>query len=77
MEALLLQKYDEWLVDHLDELMTQYPAKVVAIHEGTIVFIGDSEADVYRQVRGAGMKPMPLVFRVPREEDMQSILPTD
>lgn len=77
MEALLLQKYDEWLVDHLDELMTQYPAKVVAIHEGKIILIGDSEVDVYRQVRGAGLKPMPLVFRVPRDEDMQSILPTD
>jgi hypothetical protein len=74
MEASLLKKYDEWLVEHLEELMTDYPAKVVAIHEGKIVLIGDSEAAVYRQVCGAGMKPMPLVFRVPREEDTQSIL---
>ena len=74
MEALQLQKYDEWLAEHLDELVAQYPAKVVAIHEGKIIFIGDTEADIYRQVREAGLEPTPLVFRIPREEDLQSIL---
>jgi competence protein ComGF len=74
MEALQLQQYDEWLAEHLDELIAQYPAKVVAVHEGKIIFVGDTEADIYRQVRGAGLEPMPLVFRVPREEDLQSIL---
>lgn len=74
MEALQLQEYDEWLAEHLDELITQYPAKVLAIHEGQIIFIGDTEADIYRQVHEAGLEPMPLVFRVPREEDLQSIL---
>ncbi|MGA9350269.1 MAG: nucleotidyltransferase domain-containing protein [Anaerolineae bacterium] len=73
MEALQLQGYDEWLAEHLDELVGKYPAKVVAIHEGKIVSIGDTEADVYRRVREAGLEPMPLVFRVPCEEDLQSI----
>jgi hypothetical protein len=74
MDALQLKQYDEWLADHLEELMSQYPARVVAIYDGRIVFVGDSETDVYRQVLGAGLDPMPLVFRVPREEDLQSIL---
>jgi len=74
METLQLQEYDEWLVEHLDELVAQYPAQVVAIHEGKIVFVGDTEADIYRRVREVGLEPMPLVFRVPREEDLQSIL---
>jgi hypothetical protein len=74
MEALKLQEYDEWLAEHLDELVAQYPAKVVAIHKGKVVFVGDLEADVYQQIRQAGLEPMPLVFRVPREEDLQSIL---
>jgi len=52
----------------------QYPAKVVAIHEGKIIFTGEQEADVYRRVREAGLEPMPLVFRVPREQDLQSVL---
>jgi ABC-type uncharacterized transport system ATPase subunit len=74
MEALQLQEYDEWLAEHLDDLVAQYPAKVVAIHGGKIVFVGDLETDVYQQIREAGLEPMPLVFRVPREEDLQSIL---
>jgi hypothetical protein len=74
MEALELQEYDEWLAEHLDELVARYPAKVVAIHEGKIISIGDTEADIYRRVREAGLEPMPLVFRIPREEDLQSIL---
>ena len=74
MEALLLKKYDEWLAEHLEELVSKYPAKVVAIYEGDIIFVGDLETDIYRRVREAGLKPPPLVFRVPREEDLQSIL---
>jgi hypothetical protein len=74
MEAVQLQQYDEWLADHLDELVIQYAGKVVAIHQGRIAIIGSSEVDVYREIREAGLEPMPLVFRVPRKEDFQSIL---
>lgn len=74
MESLVLQKYDEWLADHLEELVAQYPGKVVAIHEGKIILVGDAEADIYRQIGEVGLEPVPLVFRVPREEDLQSIL---
>ena len=74
MEALQLQKYDEWLAEHLEELVAQYPGKVVAIHEDKVVIVGDLESEVYSQIRERGLEPMPLVFRVPREEDLQSIL---
>ena len=74
MEAIQLQQYDEWLAEHLDELVVQYPAQVVAIHEGKIIFVGDTETDIYQRVREANLEPMPLVFRVPCEEDLQSIL---
>ncbi|HID31527.1 MAG TPA: hypothetical protein EYP19_16210 [Desulfobacterales bacterium] len=77
MEALQLQKYDEWLAEHLDELVTKYPGKVVAIHEDEVVIVSDHESEVYRQIRERGLEPMPLVFRVPREEDLQSILRSD
>ena len=66
METLQLQQYDEWIADHLDELVTQYAGQVVAIHQGKIAIIGSSEVDIYREVRQAGLKPMPLVLRVPR-----------
>jgi len=74
MEASLLEEYDEWLAEHMEELVVKYPAKVIAIHKGSIMFVGDLEADIYRKVRDAGLEPIPLVFRVPCEEDLQSIL---
>ena len=74
MEAQILTNYDEWLAQHMEELVEKYPAKVVAVHEGKVVFVGDLEAEIYRKVREADLKPTPLVFRVPREEDLQSIL---
>ena len=69
-----MQQYDEWLAEHLEELMVQYPGKVVVIYEGQIIFVGDTESDIYRRIREADLEPMPLVFRVPCEEDLQSIL---
>jgi len=77
MEALQLQKYDKWLAEHLDELITRYPGKVVAIYEGKVVIVSDLESEVYNQIRERGFEPMPLVFRVPREEDLQSILQSE
>ena len=74
MEALALQKYDDWLAAHMEELVSRYPSKVVAIHEDHIVFIGDSEAEVYQWVHKTVLTPMPLVFRVPRAEDLDTIL---
>jgi hypothetical protein len=74
MEAMKLHQYDEWIADHLDELVIQYAGKVVAIDEGRIILVGDSEVEVYREIRMKGIEPAPLVFRVPREEDFQSIL---
>jgi hypothetical protein len=66
METLQLQQYDEWIAEHLDELVSQYAGQVVAIHQGKVAIIGGSEVDVYREIREAGLKPMPLVLRVPR-----------
>lgn len=74
MEAKKLNDYDDWIADHLDELVTQHAGKVVAIDQGRIILVGDSEVDVYREIRAKGIEPAPLVFRVPREEDFQSIL---
>jgi hypothetical protein len=46
----------------------------VAIHEDQVVFIGDSEVEVYQWVHKTALTPMPLVFRVPRAEDLDTIL---
>jgi hypothetical protein len=74
MEAFVLHKYDEWLADHMEELVRRYPSKVVAVHEGQVVYTGDAEVEVYQWVNKAGLTPMPLVFRIPRAEDLDSVL---
>ena len=74
MDVLALQQYDEWLAGHMEELVGRYPSKVVAIHADHIVFIGDSEAEVYQWVHQTALTPMPLVFRVPRAADLDTIL---
>jgi hypothetical protein len=74
IEALALQQDDEWLAAHMVELVGRYPSKVVAIHKDQIVFIGNAEAEVYQWVRKTALTPMPLVFRVPRAEDLDAIL---
>ena len=74
MEEAQLQEYDEWIADHLNDLVERYAGKVVAIHKGEVIVVGDSEVEVYRKVREKRFEPMPLVVRVPREEDFQSSL---
>jgi len=74
MEASVLREYDEWLTDHMEELVRRYPSKVVAIHAGQVVYAGDSEAEVYQWVDKMALIPMPLVFRIPRAADLDSIL---
>lgn len=76
MNVAQFQADDEWLADHLDELVERYAGRAIAIRQGAILAVGDSEAEVYRQLCEQGIDPMPLVFRVPRLEDLQSILPT-
>jgi hypothetical protein len=74
METFVLREYDEWLADHMEELVRRYPSKVVAVHEGQVVYMGDSEAEVYKWVNKTGLTPMPLVFRIPRAADLDSVL---
>jgi hypothetical protein len=69
MEDTALQEYDAWLAAHPEELVSQYPSKVVAIHAEQVIYIGDAEAEVYQWARQRELTPMPLVFRVPRQED--------
>ena len=75
MDPQLLQEYEDWLTEHFEELVDQYAPRVVAIHQGQVCMVGDSEAEVYRRLRESGFKEvMPLVLRVPRGEDMDCLL---
>jgi hypothetical protein len=55
-------------------LVAQYAGRVIAIYREEVIIVGDNESDVYRRIQKAGLESMPLVFRVPTEDDLQSIL---
>jgi len=74
MEATELQAYDDWLADHMEGLVAEHPGKVVAILDGTVVKVGESETDVYRWAKEARLRKTPLALRVPTERDLRSIL---
>jgi len=74
MEARDLEAYDDWLAEHMEELVAQFAGKVVAISEAGVAKVGDSEIEVYRWAREAGLRQPPLVLRVPTEQDFQSVL---
>jgi len=76
MKMATLQKYDEWLVDNLDEIVNKYAGKVIAIYKDRVIIVGKTETEVYKKIWQRRLKPMPLVFRVPHEQDFQSILLT-
>jgi hypothetical protein len=74
VEATELEAYNTWLAEHMNELVAQYAGRVVAIQEGRVAFVGDSEIEAYRWARSTTPTHMPLVLRVPSEADLQSIL---
>ncbi|MEA2639103.1 MAG: hypothetical protein QOF51_497 [Chloroflexota bacterium] len=73
MDPEELKAYDDYLADHLDELVDQYAGKAVAIFEGRVLTVGETETDVYRWVHDAGLPRMPFVLRVPREHDFENL----
>lgn len=75
MEKLLdIDKNDEWLEEHFEEIVTKYPHKAIAIVREEIVAIGDSEKEVDRIAREKYPEEIPFVITVPSEEDLICLL---
>ena len=71
---LALQRYDEWLVQHFEELVVEYPRNTIAVVGDEIVAVGDSEKEVDKLAREKYPKAIPFVFTVPAEEDLMCLL---
>lgn len=72
--GLELEKYDNWLVEHFEELVAQYPRKAIAVIGNEIVAIGEAEKEVDRMAREKYPHAIPFVFTVPSEEDLVCLL---
>ena len=66
--------YDRWVADHLDEMSRKYPHKIIAVHRGKLVAVGDSFEEVYAAAKGQGIKECPFAMEVPTAEDMEALL---
>jgi hypothetical protein len=74
VEVAELDAYESWLAEHMEELVSQYAGKTVVIEQGQVIFVAESETEAYRWVRTTGRTHIPLVFRVPHPQDLNSIL---
>ena len=75
MEKVLnIEKYEEWLERHFEELITKYPHKAIAAVGDEIVAIGESEKEVDRKAREMFPEETPFVMTVPSEEDLICLL---
>ncbi len=72
--AKILQQHDDWLAEHLNELIDKYPGKIVAIMNDEVVGVGDTYQEVYQPFLESDLEWMPLVMRVPHPDDIQEML---
>lgn len=71
---LELQEYDNWLAEHFEDLVIEYPRKSIAVVNDQIVAVGESEKEVDCLARNKYPHATPFVFTVPSEEDLVCLL---
>ncbi len=69
-----MEKDDEWLKSHLEEIVDRYAHRVIAILDQEIVGIGESIGEVQQAVAEKHPARVPLVFEVPSREEFTCLL---
>lgn len=69
-----MEKDDEWLKAHLEEIVDRYARRVIAILDQGIVEVGESINDVQQKVAEHHPARVPLVFEVPSREEFTCLL---
>jgi enamine deaminase RidA (YjgF/YER057c/UK114 family) len=69
-----LKKMNDWYTRLFEELVEKYPGKAVAIVNGKIVEIGETEVEVDRLARRRFPEEIPLVVTVPTPEELVCLL---
>jgi hypothetical protein len=71
---ILLEQYNNWMVDHYEQLVKKYPHKAIAVVGDEIVAIGKTEKEVDEVARGKYPNKIPFVTTLPSEEDFVCLL---
>ena len=72
--AEILQKHDDFLAKHYNELIEKYPGKVVAIEDSQVIAVGDNHIEVYRSCRKEGQRVAPMVLDIPHPDDLMPFI---
>jgi hypothetical protein len=76
MESLeiVLERYNDWMVNHYEQLVKEYPHKAIAVVGDEIVAIGKTEKEVDQIAREKYPDKIPFVTTLPSEEDFVCLL---
>ena len=69
-----MDRDDEWLKTHLEDIVDQYAHKVIAILDQGIVGVGESITEVQKLVVAQYPGRVPLIFEVPSGEEFECLL---
>jgi hypothetical protein len=69
-----MDKDDEWLKAHLDEIVDRYARQVIAVLDQEIVAVGDTISAVGQMVAAHHPARIPLLFEVPSREEFVCLL---
>ena len=71
---LELERYDNWLSEHFEELVSKYSKKTIAVVNDEIIAVGNDEKELDRMAREKYPGVIPFIFTVPSEEDLTCLL---
>ena len=60
-----MDRDDRWIVQHFDQLITQYGGQYIAVVRQQVVAVGPSAKQVEEKARRQAGAPLPSVIRIP------------
>jgi len=71
---LNLEALDEWYAIHFEELVGKHAGKAIAVVNGEIVAVADTEREADRLAREEHPDAVPFVLAIPTEEELVCLL---
>jgi len=71
---LNLDEMDKWYADHFEELVHRYGGKAIAVIDGEVAAVADTEKEADEIARKLKPDAVPLVLSIPTEEELLCLL---
>ncbi len=76
IEAAELDAYDAWVAENLDQMVRQYPGKVIAVYQGRLIAVADTYGEVFAATKAQGVTGEPFTMRVPTSDEANAVFPS-